>query len=142
MRALKIVSAGAALAVSLSCGAFAGDGKVLTKKDNASSVKLAAGENFVLELPGNPTTGFVWSVVSVDTAAFKVSEAEVIQSEKAVKQHIMGAPSLFRWRIEALKESSGSIKLAYARSWEHVAPAEEFSVNLVVAPKPSHKKKK
>ncbi len=131
-----------AVVLGMVCAAFASASdsvKVLTRKDNASSVRIAAGDRLTIELPGNPTTGFMWSVVSVDTASFRISEAEVIRS--GAKRNVVGAPSLFRWHVEALKESSGTIKLAYARSWEKVPPAEVFSVTLVSGPRPQPKKK-
>jgi|GEM_PF-2554374 len=139
MRRHAMIFSAAAIGAALTGAVFAaGSGKVLTRKDNASVVRLAAGDKFTVDLPGNPTTGFMWSVVSVDTMSFRISEAEVIRSKP--KRDIVGAPSLFRWHVEALRESSGTLKLAYARSWEKVPPAEVFSVTLVVGPKPPAKK--
>lgn len=97
----------------------------------AQSVELAVGQSMTVTLPGNPTTGFVWSVAEC---------ADVVQVELAFEQKapqsgppLCGSPRATVVTLTGQKAGQGSVKLIYARPWEKgTAPAATRILNVTV----------
>ncbi|MFA5339445.1 MAG: protease inhibitor I42 family protein [Candidatus Omnitrophota bacterium] len=106
------------------------ESKKIIEKDNGKLVELTAGNTLIVELPGNPTTGYTWEIVSVNTSVLK-------QVESAVKfksdTNLIGAPGKVTLRFKAAGPGKTMLKLAYHRSWEKkIAPLKIFQVDVVV----------
>ena len=77
---------------------------------------LKAEDLAVVELLGNPTTGYTWE--------YKISDPEVLVLESGsinptnTSEGIVGAPSSFAWRFRALKAGNCTVEFTYRRSWE------------------------
>ena len=83
----------------------------------------------VIELGGNPTTGYTWNYQIEDEAVVKVDE----EIRYLGKNGVVGAPSKFTYTIHSLKAGNTKIKFEYKRPWEQT-PADkvviyEVSVN-------------
>ncbi len=101
----------------------------LTPEDNQATVELGPGERFELTLPGNPTTGYAWTVVEGDsTVVGQVGEPEFV-----AESTLLGAGGEFRFTFEGAAPGTTSLKLAYARSFEDAAPIDEFELSVVVS---------
>ena len=71
-------------------------------------------EKKMIELKGNPTTGYSWF--------YEIEDESVISIEEDVKylgtKGLVGAPSLFTYTVTARKAGSTKITFEYKRSWE------------------------
>lgn len=101
----------------------------LTSDDDKATVELEPGERFDLTLPGNPTTGFAWTVVGSDeNVVSQVGEPEFIPESTLV-----GAGGEFRFTFEGERPGTTTLSFAYERSFEDAAPLDEFEVTVVVS---------
>lgn len=123
MRALSVlVLACLVLAVA---GCAAGTG-VLTSKDDGTTVELAEGDELVVELESNPSTGYAWQVVEVEGASQR-GESEFTEGATDV----VGAPGVERLTFVREGTGPGVIELEYRRVWETTAtPEGTWSVTL------------
>lgn len=92
-------------------------------------LSLAVGQSKTLSLPGNPTTGFMWSVADAPDAV----EVKVELAADAAPRGMVGTPRSTVVTITAVKPGQGVVKLVYARPWEKdTPPAETRTVNVTV----------
>lgn len=92
-------------------------------------LNLAVGQSKTLTLPGNPTTGFMWSVAEAPDAV----QVKVELAADAAPRGMVGTPRATVVTITAVKSGQGAVKLVYARPWEKdKAPAETRIVNVTV----------
>ena len=103
-------------------------GKVLTEKDNGTQVHIAVGEQFSVVLESNPTTGYQWEVGEIDRMVLKQLSAEY----DADTPQLAGSGGAEIFTFEAIGTGETSLTFIYRRSWEDAAPAETFSVQIVV----------
>jgi len=108
----------------------------ITEKDDGATVNVAAGRSFSIALGSNPTTGYDWSVTSVDAALGKPYKEKFSAAKGGAVGS--GGTQSFYWSGKATDGLVGDFKidLAYARSWEKKAPAETFSVTIHIPPAP------
>ena len=100
---------------------------------DGSQVELAAGQVLVITLASNPTTGYGWEVVDLDTAVLQqVGEAE-FQSSDSGDAPLVGAGGVEVFRFEAAGSGQTDLTLVYHRPWEKgVDPLETFAVQITV----------
>ncbi len=77
----------------------------------------------VIELGGNPTTGYTWNYQIEDVAVVKVDE----EIRYLGKNGVVGAPSKFTYTIYSLKAGNTKIKFEYKRPWEQT-PADKVVI--------------
>ena len=102
----------------------------ITEKSNGKTVTVTEGNDLVLKLPANLTTGFDWVVTSTDrsfgypTKTFKVDSSAIGS----------GGTDTFTWKTRGPFSLVGShhVELAYKRSWEKVAPSKTFSFTVKI----------
>jgi predicted secreted protein len=110
----------------------------LNEDNNNQTVALDQGAVMELSLPGNPTTGFSWSLaetpdqnVLVETSHFYISPARTV-----------GSGGGEHWVFRAAGAGATQLDLVYSRPWEKsTPPAKTYSVaigvNSAPAPAPS-----
>lgn len=105
----------------------------LTEADDGKTVSVAKGQNLVLRLQSNPSTGFRWKVVSTDRTFGYPATTRFLKNGDAA-----GAAGVERmtWKTNGPLDMTGSheVKLEYKRTFEEDAsPAKTFSftVNVV-----------
>lgn len=97
---------------------------------NNQEYRMSAGQNFTLNLPGNPTTGYTWTLAEpADKELLKLT-AEGFQA--GADSRLVGQAGTAWWKFTALKAGTTKIKLVYARPWESVQPAQTFELTIVV----------
>lgn len=97
----------------------------------AQAVELAVGQSMTVTLPGNPSTGFVWSVAEC---------SDVVQVELAFEQKapqsgppLCGRPHATVATLTGQKAGQGVVKLFYARPWEKgKAPAATRILSVTI----------
>jgi len=101
----------------------------LTSADAGKTVTLHTGDTLVIQLTGNPTTGYNWDVSKVD--------ASILQAQGDVQftpdTHAAGSGGTVVLTFLAASAGQTQLQLAYHRSWETgVAPLQTFAVTIVV----------
>ncbi|AKB27956.1 hypothetical protein MSSIT_1237 [Methanosarcina siciliae T4/M] len=104
-------------------------GQVVTEADNGTNISLNNGENFTLQLRGNPTTGYSWQL--------NVSEGLSILSEDYTQdpapEEATGVPGTYTWVIQAVSEGSQQVNGEYIQPWENATGTEDnFTLTIEV----------
>lgn len=110
-----------------SCGAV--EGPVLSEADSGSELRLLSGDEFVLELGSNPSTGYSWvvaddSVVMVDLIDERLDEPDT---------DLVGVSGIQHFVFEAVERGAGVLRLEYVRPFEDPSiPQKVFELVVVV----------
>ncbi|OGV51117.1 MAG: hypothetical protein A2X49_01605, partial [Lentisphaerae bacterium GWF2_52_8] len=128
--------AAAVLAVGLALPSAAkvppvGPESVFGPESSGTEVSLPPGRRFTIKLPGNPTTGYQWTVAKAVGDSFRqVGELEYRSSAGSVGR--VGAGGEYSVSFRAVSTGTTEIRLDYGRSWEK-APERSFSLRAVCA---------
>ena len=104
----------------------------LTEKDDGKTVTVTEGQNLVVKLQSNPTTGYRWKVVSTDRTFGYPSDERFLRNTDAVGS---GGLQRFSWKTKSPLSMVGehSVKMEYKRSWEtNASPAKTFSFKVKI----------
>ena len=88
-----------------------------------TSCATFSSQKAVIELDGNPTTGYTWNYEIEDEAVIKMDE----EIRYLGKKGVVGAPSKFTYTVHSLKTGSTTIKFEYKRPWEQT-PADKVVI--------------
>lgn len=94
------------------------------------NAELKVGETQVLELNGNPTTGFCWMLAEALPADSPVS-VEIAYESAASRKPLCGRGGVFKVSYTGVKPGETAVVLIYARPWEKDA-YPSTKVNLTV----------
>lgn len=99
--------------------------------DNGETVTMAVGDVLQLMLEENPTTGYVWNIVTNDTAVLRESEEPAYE----VESDAIGAGGTKTYLFEAVGTGTSVLRLINSRSQDSaVDPAEVFELTIQVVP--------
>ncbi len=98
-------------------------------ENNEQNGSQTNAEGTVISLEGNPTTGYTWHVTDYDNTVISVEElgteplnqgatSEETVSGESGETQIVGAPSLFKFKITGLQGGVTNLTFDYYRSWE------------------------
>ena len=104
----------------------------LDDADDCSPLKLTQGQELVLTLPSNPTTGFRWELRNPAASVLKRLGPEVYSNSKQFRGlGGGGAQPPCNYRVAPWGDDR--LELVYRRPWEKDAePAESFSCAIQV----------
>lgn len=106
------------------------ESKKIIEKDNGRVVELVIGNTLIVELTGNPSTGYSWDVASVDASVLK--EIEGAEKFKPDADRI-GSPGKVSLRFKAVGAGKTALKLVYHRPWEkNIPPIRAYQVTVKV----------
>ncbi|MCS3900467.1 protease inhibitor I42 family protein [Methanococcus voltae] len=88
---------------------------------------IGLGQEFILELPENPTTGYTWYWHIDDEEIINLTEEKYIPNDI----HIIGSGGNKFWIFEGLEKGTTNIKFEYKRSWED-EPILEYLLTVYV----------
>lgn len=133
-RAVVLVSAVAVVAAAVVAVVWvgwrsAGGVHRMDAGDDGAVVEAVVGEQIVLELEGNATTGWVWEVTSADAAV--LIQAGV--PDYAVSSDADGAGGTYTFRFDVVGPGQTELVLQYFPSWEEPSPASGRFIVTVVA---------
>ena len=95
---------------------------------NGNTIELHVGEEFVITLRENPTTGFRWNPISSGEPA-----CTLLDNSFDLIGSTPGNGGSHSWHFLAVKEDSSKIEFAYRRSWEQDRlPAQTFTMSVSV----------
>jgi inhibitor of cysteine peptidase len=99
---------------------------------NDSTVRMQVGEELVISLESNPTTGYTWQLIE-PLSSILVQEGEVEFTQQG-EEGLVGAGGVEVFRFSAEQAGTATIQMGYLRVWEEgVAPIETFSLTVEVS---------
>ncbi len=102
----------------------------LTIADNGRSLNVNVGEELVIDLEGNPSTGYTWEPRNMDGSFVQqVGETEF----RSGNPGLIGASGTLTLTFKALKPGRTNLTLVYHRPWEtDVQPLGSFDITLFI----------
>ena len=101
--------------------------KTYTEKD--AEIVASVGENFIISLESNQSTGYSWSVGMVsDNSQVVVAGMDYDLPEGSVT----GQGGAEVWHMKAVAPGVVKLVFYYARSWEKDAPAKTLNFNVSI----------
>ena len=116
--------------IVLMAGCFGG--KTPEYSNSASPIEIEVGQEFIITLDSNPTTGYQWQLAELlDEAILRLIGSKYEAPE--AKPGLVGAGGKERWTFKAVGEGETKICLKYVRSWEKdVAPVRSETFSVIV----------
>jgi inhibitor of cysteine peptidase len=104
----------------------------VTETDTGKTLPMGDHKTATISLPGNPTTGFSWTVTKIGgTALEQVGTVEYVPDPSP--PGMVGAGGTAKLKFKAVSLGQSTITMGYARPWETgQEPAKTFTVTLVV----------
>jgi inhibitor of cysteine peptidase len=97
--------------------------------DDGGQVALAPRQVLAVELESNPTTGYGWEAVDLDTAVLR----QVGEADYRPESNLVGGGGVETFHFQAVGAGQTTVKLVYRRPWEQgVAPLKTFTVEVTV----------
>ena len=126
MKKLLVLLVTLILAVCL----LAGCGGVKTYIDDEKTITASVGQEFIIALDSNPTTGYDWEE-SYDASMLSLDEEESRYEPDEKAKGLVGAGGTQYYRFKALKKGNTEITLVYKRSWlEEIEDEKAFKVSI------------
>ncbi len=102
-----------------------------SEEDSNTTFEMTCGDTLAVVLESNPTTGYRWSVDTVDKAVLEEIGAEYKADE--VPADIVGSGGKSILRFRAIKTGRTSLILTYRRPFEkNSTPARTFELTVIV----------
>ena len=96
--------------------------------DPNQTIEIGVGNQFVIALESNPTTGYKWDA-NFDSSSLKLVKSDYEQSE--AKPGMVGVGGKEHFTFEGLKKGNTKVTLDYKREWEQDS-AEQMIFNVSV----------
>jgi predicted secreted protein len=103
---------------------------VLTEQDNGRTVGAVVGQAILVNLRGNPSTGYTWLLTSTN------GDSVVATGPAAYTQDPgggPGSPGTFSLPFRAVHSGTTTIILDYRQPWDPTSVAEIFSATIAVS---------
>jgi inhibitor of cysteine peptidase len=101
--------------VVLTLGLVAGCVGVKTYKDVGENIDISVGQEFIIALGSNPTTGYSWQA-SYDDTMLQLVESTYEPEE--TDENVVGGGGTEFFRFKALAAGEVEITMTYAQPWE------------------------
>lgn len=125
----QIAGLGLILIVLVGCGGGTPSSRTLTAADNGATVQMAVGEELVVQLESNPSTGYGWQVTGGD-AAVLAQQGDAVYTAGGTAP---GSPGTEAFRFRGVAAGSTTLALGYSRPFEpDNPPAATFAVQVTV----------
>lgn len=106
----------------------------LTEQENGKDILLDRGDELVIRLLSNRTTGYSWSLVMTGSGVLE-QEGEAAYEAQRSDRRLMGAGGVEIWKFRAVKAGSITLKFNYRRPWEKdVPPVKSLSWPVTIRP--------
>ena len=110
---LLIMVAGCTTASSLS----------LSEIDNSRTINTTVGDEIIITLAGNASTGYSWQFTSSNGTLFKTLGEAYTPNKHPTG--LIGVSGKFTYKIKTLKKGTFSIIARYYRPWENFDPIKD-----------------
>ena len=96
--------------------------------ESGSIVDLDVGGELTIALQANPSTGYGWTVTSIDPAVV----TQTGEPELSAESNLIGAGATVTFRFTAAGAGVSELRLDYQRPWEGVEPLGTYFVTINV----------
>jgi inhibitor of cysteine peptidase len=117
MKSRRAAAVFLALFVALSSAlAVACNGALVTagSAQNGKRVSLRVGDQLLISLKANATTGYAWKIRSVKRAVLKPRSIKYVPNPNP--KHLVGVGGVYKLRLKALARGTTTLRLKYLRS--------------------------
>ena len=108
----------------------------VTESENGSTVNIGTGDRLRVELPSNPSTGYSWQTMELNSWVLARTKRPEFTPDWVVgadRQRMVGSGGKLTLEYEAIGAGTSPVKIAYSRPWEtNAAPAKTFQLTVVV----------
>ncbi len=104
---------------------------ILTDADNGKTLLLTGASNITINLQGNATTGYSWSLAGIDGPALE-AVGDVVYTPNPNQPGMTGSGGTSSAKFRVARTGQSRITLQYARPWEKNAPARTFTITFIV----------
>jgi inhibitor of cysteine peptidase len=105
-----------------------GETMKLNENDSGKTVEILVGDELEVILPSNPTTGYTWDLILLDTNVLRPEKEEFFAINKAIGS---GGVEVIKFR--AIAAGKSTVKLIFHRPFEHnVPPLNTFEVTVII----------
>lgn len=128
MKRLLILVTAAVLTICLLAGCV----EVKTYEDEGQTIDIGVGQEFIIALGSNPTTGYSWQASYDETMLELIGgESEYKPSEEA-EEGVIGAGGVEYFRFKALEAGETEITLVYEQPWVggDIGETKVFTINI------------
>jgi inhibitor of cysteine peptidase len=102
----------------------------LTSTNNGGTTEVQVGGQIIIELDGNPSTGYTWEAKDLDATLFKQVGDPIFSSSNP---GLVGSAGTLTLTFNALKAGVSQLTMIYHRPWETgVDPIQTFTVKVTV----------
>lgn len=102
----------------------------LTEKDAGRTVALKTGDTLDVALAANPTTGYNWCVMEMNSSVLKQAGEPAFKQDSPGR---IGSGGRMTFKFQALAVGQTAVKIVYKRPWEKKElPAKTFDINVTV----------
>tara|TARA_R110000868_G_scaffold25848_3_gene100252 strand:+ start:26637 stop:27215 length:579 start_codon:yes stop_codon:yes gene_type:complete len=123
------LTAAFSLALLTACAQTPSSVTLEQKQQNKCPLSLQVGQQFILRLPSNPTTGFRWLLRDSAPQVLQSLGPEVYSNPEDAG--LVGSAGVSIWRFQVAKAGEGQLALSYERPWEvGVVPAQRFECTI------------
>jgi inhibitor of cysteine peptidase len=119
----------AALVASFVNRSLAAPPRSLTEADANHTVGLELGQELVIKLESNRSTGYSWSLAETENPILTSLGEPTYQTSGALP----GAGGFETWRFRATKIGRKTLKFEYRRPWEKKVPPAKAVLFYIVA---------
>jgi inhibitor of cysteine peptidase len=101
----------------------------LTESSAQSTVNLMLGDDLVITLTGNPTTGYIWEKVKGSKKMLQ-QQGDYQYTKSGSK---LGAGGIFIFSFKAIAPGTAKLRLIYRRPFEkNVKPLRTYDVTVII----------
>ncbi|MCF8347361.1 MAG: protease inhibitor I42 family protein [Bacteroidales bacterium] len=102
--------------------------KPIVITDSGKTYNLPEDSPFQLQLPGNPTTGYVWQLMPYDETVVQ----QVGEPDYQVNDDKIGSGGMYTYHFKTAGSGATVLYLQYKRKWDTVSPpSRSFEVKIV-----------
>jgi inhibitor of cysteine peptidase len=103
----------------------------VSEKDDGSVIQMITGDTLGLVLKTNPSTGYQWKIVSLDTSLLTLIHSKYIANK--VRKNIVGSGGKTKKLFKALKKGESNLSLIYHRPFEEEGSyIKKFTITLII----------
>lgn len=125
---MAVVAGVLALVLVLAGGEVDGIARILREPDSGAVVEMAPGQQVLVQIEGNPTTGFTWEVAEIDGQVIAPVGDPQFESESDAD----GSGGTYTFHFEAVGPGEAEVVMVYRQSWTDTAPSRTFTFRVVV----------
>jgi inhibitor of cysteine peptidase len=104
----------------------------LTEVDNGRTIEISKGASLSITLQSNPSTGYAWTVATIDSTILQ-QQGDKVYQQGNTDPNVVGAGGTETFTFKGLTAAQTTLQLIYSRVWEtDVAPLQTFEITIIV----------